>query len=199
MKKIDKAFRGYQQQLSEATEDLLRMLSLTHEGFLKHRKAPLEEAERLGKKVHAVERAFAEAMAKEEDKESAKLLVALAGHIERIGDCVENVVRTVHSKIREGTLFSDKAVTELNHVFRTAQELVSHVRDIVVTLNPVLMKHVVACGEELGQEASRFATAHEERLVMGLCQPKHSSLYLDIVDNLRTSVWHLKEMVAKLQ
>jgi Na+/phosphate symporter len=199
MKTIDKAFRSYQQRLSDAAEDLLRMLSLTHEGFLKHKKGALEEAEKLGSKVHEFEKEFAEGIVKEQDKEVAKLLIALAGHIERIGDCIENVIRTVHTKIREGTLFSDKAVTELNQVFGTSRELIGHVRDIVMTLNPVLMQHVVRYGEELSRKATEFATAHEERLVMGVCQPKHSSMYLDIVDNLRTSVWHLKEMVGKLQ
>jgi Na+/phosphate symporter len=119
--------------------------------------------------------------------------------VERIGDCVEAVIRTVHTKVAEGTLFSDKAVAELSSIYNAVRDMARDVKDIVLTANPVLMEHTVAMSEKTSQAARDFATHHEERLITGVCQPKHSSLYLDMVDNLRMVSGHLKEMVEKLR
>ncbi len=199
MRPIEKSLHSYQEKLSNAMEELLSMLSYIYDGFIKHKKSYLQEAEKLGKKIHQFEKDFTEEIIKEGDKETVRLLISIAGHIERIGDCYENVIKTVYTKIAEGTLFSDKAVQELNYLFNASKDMVRNVKDIVLTLNPVLMEHSLNLGNKVNTMADEFATQHEERLVTGICHPKHSSMYLDMLDNLRMGVWHLKEIVKKLQ
>lgn len=199
MKPIEKSLFVYQQKVSVAMEELLKMLENIYDGFIKHKKSFLHAAEKIGKEVHKFESSFTEEIIKEGDKDAVRLLISLAGHVERIGDCYENVIRTVNTKIEEGTLFSDKAVQELNYLFNTSKDLLRNVKDAVITLNPVLMEHTINLGNKVNSIADEFATQHEERLVTGICHPKHSSMYLDILDNLRMGVWHLKEIVKKLQ
>jgi len=199
MQTIDKSLSPYQHKVADALEDLNQMIGLTYEGFIKHKKALLAEAEALGRKVHEFEKTFDAALVSGGDVEGARALLALAGHVERIGGCIEGVIRVVYSKIKEGTLFSEKAVSELNYVYNTVRDLTRHVKDVVVTLNPFLADHVVITAEKLGEAAQGFATAHEERLISGVCQPPHSSMYLDMVDNLRTAGWHLREMAVRLK
>lgn len=199
MRPLEKSMFEHQAKLSEAFEDLLVMLSAAYDGFIKHKRAYLTEAESEGKKIHKFEKDFTTEIVKEGNKDSVKLLISIAGHAERIGDCLENVVKTVHTKVDEGTLFSDKAVSELNYLFNTVKDLLRNVKDIIVTMNPVLMEHTLSVGTKVTQMADEFATQHEERLVTGVCHPKHSSMYLDMIDNLRMVVWHLKETVKKIQ
>jgi len=199
MKPIEKSLHIHQEKISNIMEELLNMLSNIYDGFIKHKKSYLHEAEKLGKKIHQFEKDFTEEIIKEGDKDAVRLLISIAGHIERIGDCYENVIKTVHTKISEGTLFSDKAVQELNFLFNSSKDLIRNVKDIVLTLNPVLIEYSINLGNKINSMADEFATQHEERLVTGICHPKHSSMYLDMLDNLRMGVWHLKEIVKKLQ
>jgi len=199
MRPIEKSLFDYQKKLSNAMEQVLEMVNLTYDGFIKHKKSFLSEAEKIGKTIHQFEKDFTSDIVKEGNKESVRLLISIAGHIERIGDCIENVIKTVHTKIAEGTLFSDKAVSELNYLFNSVKDILRDTKDIIVTLNPVLIEHTISLGGKVNQMADEFATLHEERLVMGVCHPKHSSMYLDILDNLRMVIWHVKEAVKKLQ
>lgn len=199
MQTIDKSLSPYQHKIADSLEDLHQMIGITYEGFIKHKKALLAEAESLGRKVHESEKVIAEALVSGGDRDGAKALLSLAGHVERAGDCVESVIRVVHSKIKEGTLFSEKAVSELTYVYNTVKDLTRHVKDLVLTLNPFLADHVINTADKFSEAAQEFATAHEERLIAGVCQPVHSAMYLDIVDNLRTAGWHLREMAARLK
>lgn len=199
MRPIEKSLFDYQKKISNVMEDVLNMLNLTYDGFIKHKRAFLTEAEKIGKSIHQFEKDFTFDIVKEGNKESVKLLISIAGHIERIGDCIENIIITVHTKISEGTLFSDKAVSELNYLFNSVKDLLRDTKDIIVTLNPVLIEHTISLGTKVNQMSDEFSTLHEERLVAGVCHPKHSSMYLDMLDNLRMIVWHVKESVKKLQ
>jgi Na+/phosphate symporter len=199
METLHRSLFGSQQKIAESMDDLYQKVSLTYQGFMKHKRSALREAENLGKKVRHFEKTFGEAIVKEGNKEGVRVLVALPGHLARIADCLESAVRAVETKIQEGTLFSDKAVSEASFVFTTARDMVRDTRDVVLTGNPVLLAHVLSVHDTLSQAAQDFMTAHQERLINGVCQPKHSSIFLDIVDNLRNAGWHLREIVTKLQ
>lgn len=199
METLHRSLFGSQQKIAESMDDLFQMVNLTYQGLMKHKSSSLREAENLGKKVRHFEKTFGEEILKEGNKDGVRVLIALPGHLARIADCAESVIRAVHLKIHEETLFSDKAVSELGYVFKTARDMIRDVRDVILTGNPVLVDHVVSTHDKLSQAARDYMTAHEERLITGVCQPKHSSIFLDIVDNLRTAGWHLREIVSKLQ
>lgn len=199
MNQLDASLSPYRQELVGAVDDLVRLVALTHDGFARRGRPALKEAEELAHRVHEFEKEFSARIVREGSKEGVKLLLALAGHVERIGDCMEAVVRTVRAKITEGTLFSDKAVSELSQVFEATRDLLSNVRDAALTGNAILLEHVVTGSDKLSEVAAEFSTYHQERLICGICQPRHSSLYLDIMDNLRASGWHAREMALKLK
>ncbi len=199
MKPVEKSLFDYQKKLSDSVGDLVDMISLIYDGFIKHKKSLLHEAEQIGKKVHQFEKDFTEEIIKEGNKDSVRLLITIAGHLERISDCFYNVIKTVEIKIKEGTLFSDKAVSELNYLFNTTKDLLKNLKDLITTFNNVLIDHILSHGTKANQMADEFSTQHEERLVTGICHPKHSSMYLDILDNLRMSIWHIKEISRRIE
>jgi len=46
--------------------------------------------------------------------------------------------------------------------------------------------------------ADTYSEEHDDRLIKGVCQPKSSSLYLNIVDSLSKVVWHIRQAVDRL-
>lgn len=187
-----------QRMIAASLDDLIQMDDLAFKSFMKHKRASLQEVENLAKKVRHFEKAFAQVMAKEGNKQGVQVLLSLTPHLSRAADALEGVGKAVERKIDENTLFSDKAVGESTWVFTTVRDMVRDARDAVITGNPVLKAHVTATFGALSQAAQDFATAHEERLIHGVCQPKHSSIFLDVVRNLRNVGWHLRELVAQL-
>lgn len=66
-----------------------------------------------------------------------------------------------------------------------------------MTKNDVLVKHLTDKYASLNQIVDAYSQEHEDRLIKGICQPKSSSLYLNIVDSLMKVVWHMKQAVDR--
>jgi Na+/phosphate symporter len=106
-------------------------------------------------------------------------------------------MRCTDSKIREGMLFSDRANDELASLFSGSSKLLRSVADVVRTRNEVLIDHVLREGDRLWNDANLFASEHERRLISGVCMPKHSSVFLDILDSIKQIVSHAREMTQQ--
>jgi Na+/phosphate symporter len=113
-------------------------------------------------------------------------------HLERVGDNIERVARAVSVLIAEATPFTERATREVTTLFDRAVELLECVRDVVMTANRVLARHVVQAGRAFEETADDFAFAHQARLVEGVCLPHASSLYLALLDDLKAVVWHAR-------
>lgn len=177
-------------------QDTLEMLSLTWSSFRRYDAGRLEKAAALGHSIH-----------KQEKELSARLLAAAAdaeglrfipGHLERIGDAVEGLIRCLRTMEAEGTLFTDRGVREVNTLFEKATELLECARDLTLTGNRVLARHIEVESNRFQDLASEFARAHEERLIEGVCMPRASSVYLAILDYLREAVRHTRRIAERL-
>jgi Na+/phosphate symporter len=73
------------------------------------------------------------------------------------------------------------------------------VGDIILTKNALLTNHIVVEAEKLNKSANDSATLHEERLVLGICKPKSSSLFLDLLDSFKGILYHLKKIADASQ
>jgi Na+/phosphate symporter len=128
----------------------------------------------------------------------ARAYVSVPGHIGRMGGIIEDMIGCIRTKIRDGTLFSGKAVAESTFLMERLQEVLKNTSDIILARNVVLKDYVQESAAEISRSASEFATMHEERLVEGLCMPKASPLFLDILDAIKGIAWHAKEIAEKL-
>jgi len=77
MRPIEKSLFDYQKKLSNAMEQVLEMVNLTYDGFIKHKKSFLSEAEKIGKTIHQFEKDFTSDIVKEGNKDSVRLLISL--------------------------------------------------------------------------------------------------------------------------
>jgi hypothetical protein len=177
-------------------QDALAMLTLTRASFLEPDDSVLDMASALGRSVHKQENDLTEGLLIG-PPETAPLRF-IPSHLERIGDALEGVVRALRDREDEAAEFTERGIREVRELFDRALGLLECARDLTRTGNPVLARHVELESMRFQEVASEFARAHEERLVEGLCQPRASSAYLGILDNLREVTRHCRQIAHRV-
>jgi Na+/phosphate symporter len=160
----------------------------------------IEQAKVLGQEVHSEEKALTDGLLKDRTSElkALKLVLMFPGHLERAGDFLESVINVCRIKAEKGVPFSDRAISELKGLFSTFGELLHNFENVIFTRNRTLLKHMSEQHNHLAQMTVDFALAHEERLIDGLCSPRASSLYLDILDSIKNANHHLRNITQAL-
>jgi len=130
--------------------------------------------------------------------ETLKVLILVPGRLERVGSLLESILNVSMLKARYGTLVTDSAMSELQQLFGVFTEMLATLRDAVTTCDKQLLDHMVALNAQLAQMILDFADAHEVRLMKGVCSPRASSLYLDILDSMRNANRHIRSITDGL-
>jgi Na+/phosphate symporter len=176
-----------------------QMLELTEDAFMKNKIGSLDEAESLATEIRSQEDALTEKLAKLAPSDSsARAILSVPVHIEKIAVSIERIVSNVRVKIKEGLLFSDKAIQETGRLLLKGKELLKKAGESIVTASPESMETVRADSEAMIRMSNDFATSHEDRLVAGECSPKASSNYLCILYAFEDIAAHAKDSVNKL-
>jgi Na+/phosphate symporter len=176
------------------------MLEATWEGFRRHDKGKLNQAEKIGREIHQKEKELTHLIMTSSlgREEPIKGLSFLPGHLERIGDNIEFLIRCIRGMTHDGTLFSERAIKEINTLFNKAIELLECIRDAMKTKNKVLIRYVKEEGEKFHEMIGEYSLAHQERLIQGTCMSKASSAYLAILDYLADIERHIRQMADKI-
>ena len=175
--------------------DVIEMLDLACAAFRRRDVTGLDVAASLGQAVHKQEKELTErllALGVE-----AEGLRFVPSHLERIGDAIEGLIRSQRIMQAEGTAFTDGGSREVGQLFERAQELLECARDLILTGNRVLARHVEIESLRFHDLATDFARAHEARLVEGVCMPRVSSTYLAMLDYLREVTRHARRAAAR--
>lgn len=188
-------------QFVHLTEQTIAMLQMAREAFIKQRTSLMPSIYELGEQVHRAEKAFTAGFAPgsaamRSAQEAEKIFVPM--HLERIGDNIEAFARAMERQMRDGAVFTDRAVREIDTLLDKAIELLEATRDILQTGNRTLVHHVLTDGPCFQATATEFASFHQERLIQGLCMPHASSIYLAMIDYLRGIERHQREIVQKV-
>ena len=173
-------------------DDALEMLSLAWRSFQRHDPAGLDRAEILGRTIHKREKELTEGMlASPADSDTTPFV---PGHLERIGDAAEGLVRCLRGMETESTTFTEGGTREVNELFERAIELTQCAGDLTLTGNRVLARHIEIESMRFEDQASGFVRAHERRLIDGICSPHASSAYLAMLDYLLEIVRHARRI-----
>jgi Na+/phosphate symporter len=177
----------------------LEMLELAQEGFIKNRLTSLDEADELAKEIHSREDALTATLAKMASTDNeARLLLAAPAHIEKIATSIKRITESSRVRIKEGMLFSDKAVNETGKLFAWTQDVLKKSAEAAVTGAQAAIETATADADAMERMANDFATAHEDRLVSGECSPKSSSTYLCILYAFEDMGAHIKNAIKRL-
>jgi hypothetical protein len=119
-------------------------------------------------------------------------------HVRNIARELETVLRAVRTVVRDGVPFTDRGLADADDLLARAAELLRLTRDLLATDSRFLRDAVRKKGNGLVARASRYADAHEVRLIQGVCMPQASSHFLAIVDALRAIDWHVRDIAARV-
>lgn len=195
--------KGVVERISGMYFKIESILSLCMDGFMKHKVAMIDKANAVSLAIHDEENELIgllsdKAAKATEDKYLIKTLMAVVAHIEMATNGLDGILRCVKEKVNEGVLFSDKGVHEISHLFKETLEITKTAGDAFLTRNEVLKKHITDKYISLGQTVDAYSEEHEDRLIKGICQPRSSSLYLNVVDSLMKVVGHLQQATDKI-
>ncbi len=175
-----------------------QMLELTEDAFMKNKAASLDQAESLAKEIRGQEDALTEKLAKmAASGGEARAILSVPVHIEKIAVSIERIVDNIRVKIKEGLLFSDKAIQETGRLLTKGKEVLKKASESIVTGSAASRETVKHESDEMIRMSNEFATAHEDRLVAGECSPKTSSNYLCILYAFEDLASHTKDAVNK--
>ena len=130
------------------------------------------------------------------NKEKASQLIEIYKRLEIVHDSLTRISMAIQAKTEERVLFSDKAVKEVEALFKNLQSILTNMVDFITTKNAVLSKHITEDQARYEISCQHFSTGHEERLIEGICMPRSSTIYLNILNNLCNISWHLVTIVS---
>ncbi len=185
--------------LHEACDDVEDCLSLLQTSFLYHSLQHLHECRKKIDHFRELEPQLTREMAElARDHADAKPYVSIPGHLVRVGECTEKLGDCIERMVKERVLFSDRAIEEVTYLLQRLMDIMRPLADIILARNTILAKYVNESETGVVRKALEYATLHEERLIEGLCVPFASSLYINMLDEIKNIGWHAKEIATKL-
>lgn len=175
---------------------LSEMVGAARDAFNRHSGASLEQLKKIyGDLVSEIKKLvddLGSLAAKVPESKRACLirLQSILTHLEMVGDNLEALSTPISRKMKEGVLFSDKAVAQANQLFDRLAGILRSILDALKTDNEFLKRYVQEEGQRFTQDCNDFATEHEARLVEGLCLPQAAPLFLAMLNALRTAAQH---------
>jgi len=179
---------------------LIEMTQLIYKTLIIADPEKVKKCEQLGDEIHREEKGLTGDLvcSPATTGEVLKAVILFPGRLERTGDLLESILNVAQIKAREGIPFSDKANEELSRLFGLTIETLENFRKVLAHRDPNILHQLMENHEQLGQMTVDFAMAHEDRLIEGLCSPKASSLYLDILDSVKNANQHIRSMTESL-
>ncbi len=186
-------------KLYDMNQKAVECIILLKNAFIFNSSKSLDECEAKANAILQTERALTGEFIEDAKVDpDCKVYVSVPGCIERMGDFIEDIAGCIRTKIRDGILFSDKAISETTFLLERLQDVLRNTSDIILSRNVILKEYVKKSASEINRSANEFATMHEDRLIEGLCTPLASPLYLHMLDAIKGIAWHGKEIAEKL-
>lgn len=99
-------------------------------------------------------------------------------------------------RIAEGIIFSDRAFQQLNYLWQTIDDILSQIAAYYHSPKKAEPGKIIAQCTQLSRLIDQYDIEHEERLIRGVCPIKASSIFLDMLDSLRSIVRCLRNISA---
>jgi Na+/phosphate symporter len=185
--------------LHDMITDAVECILLMQNAFIYHNAKLLKECK---VKIAAVKKSGASLIGDMEqavrDNPDMKPYAPIPAHLSTIGNGIEKLSECIDKKINENILFSDKAVKETIFLLQRLTEILTPTADIVLARNTFMSMYVEESQAGVGKMATEYATLHEERLIKGVCLPVASSLYITMLNAIKSIAWNAKEIAIDL-
>ncbi len=123
--------------------------------------------------------------------------LALLPSLQRLGLATDDLMRAVRTTIESGVSFTDKALGEIGGVVVLVKELFRDTNDAIATRNSHFCQSAITAGESAIRKADEAMLEHQQRLITGVCSPKASFVYIDIMQSLKRVARELSSVCEK--
>ncbi len=184
-------------------QSLMKMLELAFEGFRKPTEKFFEEEEAFEGKIYEYSSELtsfiiSKSPPSEKEKERVKPYLSIASSLGRLTYNIQCTLDRVRGKSENHILFSDQAVKEVNDVFQETIRLLENLPNLLTVESKSLAQQIGEQGRSVFKIADAYSEDHEERLMNGVCAPKHSPLYLSIIESLKGVIVHTLAVSGKI-
>jgi Na+/phosphate symporter len=132
------------------------------------------------------------------DDPDLKPYVSVPSNLLRVLENLEKLSKLIDEKIKKNILFSDKALNETIYLLQRLVEIMRPTADMILARNTFLSQYIQTSQSGLEKDATEYATLHENRLVTGECMPATSSIYVSMLEAIKSIAWHTKEIAVTL-
>lgn len=175
------------------------MLELVEDAFSKNKVTALDQADELSREIHSKEDVLTERLAKlASENPEARAIISVPAHVEKIATTIKRILDNTRTRIRDGMLFSDKAIHETAVMFSKAKDVLRKAGEVVITGGKKPAEEVVAESDDIEHLTNDYTTAHENRIITGEASPKSSTVYLCILYAFEDMASHVKDTVKKM-
>jgi len=197
---MDKEIR---EKMVLVSENLMKMLELAFEGFRSPTEKSFKEAEEVKDKIHQYSSELtsfiiSKSSSSEKGREWAKPYLSISSSFDRMTYNIEGILNRLKAKSENHIFFSDRAVKEVNDIFQEAMRLLENLPNLITTQDKLLAQRIGEEVRSIFKIANGYSDEHEERLIQGICVPKHSPIYLGILESLKGIIGHTLEVSGKI-
>ncbi|MBP8626551.1 MAG: hypothetical protein KBE27_01925 [Syntrophorhabdaceae bacterium] len=167
-------------------DEVVPILTTIYKGFVSQKIDLLKESrtklrEVWKSRLPAVE----EIIGDKEKNEAEKRFVMALPHLQRVALAIDNLIDRMETKIQADVLFSPKAIEEIKQLMLAVGAEFTDVKNYCITRSQEDKDKIKADFERVWKLISDYEITHQNRLIMGVCVPKASYLYIDITDSLK--------------
>jgi len=190
----------------DMAREVEEIIDLISKGFIENKSEYLDEALDKEKEVNILEKSLTKGILNisrqtfdKDFKEELVVLSQVIESLERMGDECAGLIERIEIKIQEKLLFPDIGVEEFNEVYNMMKVSVAGM--IKILRHPkgeVEAKEVISNGFKIKDLIERYRKAHAERLVKGMCDPRASNMYFDMLDFTGNIARHSSNIVKTL-
>lgn len=190
---------------SGVVNNLIIMVEKASSGFNRQRVADLEEMKHHQKvvedEISLLSNRLDGLLSREQgaDRDFCLKLESVLAHVQLMAEDIGEMIPVLKKQISQGIPFSQRGIAQTNELFEGQLEMLRVLADIFQTDNEVLKTFLrQEKGPSLCQRCIDFATAHEARLVEGLCLPHAAPIFLTLLDTVRNMAQHGMEVAHLL-
>lgn len=123
-------------------------------------------------------------------------LIRLPLRLERIADELDSILTCCRIKARDAIEFSETAHDELHEVLAILLDMFENLRDVIGNPNKEILNYILSQGETVTRHLRNARLLHWIRLENGHCTPEAGSLFLDMLDSLKSSNEYVQKMAS---
>ena len=197
---MDKEIKG---KMVRVCQNLMKMLNLASVAFREPTGKSFKEAEEVKDTIlqyssELTSFIISKSPSTDKGKGWAKPYLSIASSFDRMAYNIEGILDRLRAKSENHILFSDGAVKEVNDIFQEAMRLLEYLPNLITTENKLLGQRIGEEGKSVFEIVNTYSEEHEERLIQGVCEPKHSPVYLGILESLKGVMVHTLEVSGKI-